>query len=73
MMQGLSCKTGVLAKQISQTAFRNGLVIETSGSESEVIKCLAPLTIEEQELDAGLDILEKSVHAVLQQHLKQVS
>lgn len=73
MMQGLSCKTGMLAKQISQTAFRNGLVIETSGSKSQVIKCLAPLTIEEQELNAGLDILEKSANAVLQQHLKQVS
>lgn len=73
MMQGLSCKTGELAKQIARTAFRNGLVIETSGSESQVIKCLSPLTISEQELNTGLDILEKSAGTVLQRHLKQVS
>lgn len=73
MMQGLNCKTGKLAKQIAQTAFRNGLIIETSGSQSQVIKCLAPLTISEQELNSGLDILEKSACTVLQQHLKQAS
>lgn len=73
MMQGLSCKTGELAKQIARTAFRKNLIIETSGSESQVVKCLAPLTISEQELISGLDILEASVRTALQQHLRRVS
>ncbi|HEX7025791.1 MAG TPA: diaminobutyrate--2-oxoglutarate transaminase [Gammaproteobacteria bacterium] len=73
MMQGLSCKSGELAKQIARTAFRNGLIIETSGSESQVVKCLTPLTISEHEFMTGLDILDKSVSVVLQQRLKQAS
>jgi diaminobutyrate-2-oxoglutarate transaminase len=73
MMQGLNCKTGKLAKQIATEAFNNGLIIETSGSEGQVVKCLAPLTVSEQELNAGLDILEKSAYTVLQQQLKQAS
>jgi diaminobutyrate-2-oxoglutarate transaminase len=40
-------------------------VIETSGAESQVIKLLPPLTIEEATLQKGLEILEQSVADVL--------
>lgn len=57
MMRGLVCRTGEIARSISEAAFRQGLIVETSGPSGEVLKCLCPLTITEAELDQGLDIL----------------
>jgi diaminobutyrate-2-oxoglutarate transaminase len=65
MMRGLELKSGDLADRVVDKAFENGLVIETSGSEGEVVKCLAPLTISEADLEKGLDVLEEAVDAVL--------
>jgi diaminobutyrate-2-oxoglutarate transaminase len=64
-MQGLELKSGELANRICREAFTHGLIIETSGSEGQVVKCLCPLTITPEELDQGLTILEKSIAAVL--------
>lgn len=57
MMQGLQCRDGAQAAAITAKALTRGLVIETSGSDSQVVKCLCPLTIEQQDLDVGLDII----------------
>jgi diaminobutyrate-2-oxoglutarate transaminase len=65
MIQGLASDTPGLASIISARAFEHGLVIETSGAESQVIKLLPPLTIEEATLQKGLEILEQSVADVL--------
>ena len=68
MMQGLNCPEGELSfisRKICRSAFDKGLIIETSGSEDQVVKCLCPLTIEENELNAGLDILSSSVMEVM--------
>lgn len=64
MIQGLVCETGDMASKISQEAFKRGLIIETSGSESHVVKVLCPLTITMEELTRGMDILEESVNVV---------
>ena len=72
-MQGLECRDGELASQICKEAFRRGLIIETSGADSQVVKCLCPLTITREELDKGMDILERSVATVLQQEISAVS
>ena len=61
MMQGISFRDGVIAERITRLAFTNGLIIETSGAECEVVKCLCPLTIAEAELHEGLDILARSI------------
>jgi len=65
MMQGINCRSGQLAEQISRRAFERGLVIETSGAESQVVKCLAPLTIPVAQLEEGLDILARIAAEVL--------
>lgn len=65
MIQGLVCETGEMASQISRAAFERGLIIETSGSEGEVVKCLCPLTIEQDVLEKAMDMLEGAVHDVL--------
>lgn len=65
LMQGIDCRTEELASKICAEAFDNGLVIETSGNRSQIVKCFAPLTIDEDALNEGLDILEKSVAKVV--------
>jgi diaminobutyrate-2-oxoglutarate transaminase len=65
LIQGLVVNRAGMANAISAEAFRNGLVIETSGASDQVLKLLPPLTIQESRLRAGLDILEHSVAAGL--------
>lgn len=57
MMQGVDVGSGELAADICARCFEHGLIIETSGAHDEVVKVLAPLTIEEAQLEKGLDIL----------------
>ena len=45
-------------------SFDSGLIIETSGSFDEVVKILCPINIPDQELDAGLDILQSSMRSI---------
>jgi diaminobutyrate-2-oxoglutarate transaminase len=63
MMQGIDVGSGDLAAAICARCFRDGLVIETSGARDEVVKVLAPLTIPEDQLARGLDIIEAAVRA----------
>lgn len=65
MIQGLVSEDAEIPGRITARAFEDGLVVETSGSQDQVIKLLPPLTIEEQTLRRGLDILEHSAAAVL--------
>ncbi|SFX50293.1 diaminobutyrate--2-oxoglutarate transaminase [Marinospirillum alkaliphilum] len=61
LMRGLDILQGDLADEIVADCFENGLVIETSGPEGQVVKCLCPLLISDDELNKGLDILEQAV------------
>ena len=65
MVQALDCRTGDLAARISALAFERGLIIETSGSEDQVLKCLIPLNITDEELEKGLAILDESVEETM--------
>jgi len=66
MIQGLDSKDGNLAKKIIQTAFAKGLIMETAGAQGEVIRCLPPLTVSEEVLEKGLNLLENVVNEVVQ-------
>jgi len=70
MMQGIACADPALADRITSIAFQNGLIIETSGGEDEVVKLLMPLTIEQETLLAGLDILEHAVAEAVDEKVK---
>jgi diaminobutyrate-2-oxoglutarate transaminase len=61
MFQGINCVSGELASDISLRAFKKGLMIETSGAEDQVIKLLCPLTISNEALARGLDMIEESI------------
>jgi hypothetical protein len=43
MMQGIDCPTASRRGRHRRRCFRAGLVIETSGSDDQVVKCLPPL------------------------------
>ncbi|MDT8428856.1 MAG: diaminobutyrate--2-oxoglutarate transaminase [Pseudomonadales bacterium] len=72
-MQGLECRDGKLAGRICRHAFDKGLIIETSGADSQVVKCLCPLVISMEELNKGLQILEEAVTKVLSSELSAAS
>lgn len=65
LIQGLMFEDHSLAKQVSQIAFANGLLIEACGPEDEVLKLLPSLTISEIELAKGIAILEASIGSIL--------
>jgi len=72
-MQGLECRDGELASKICALSFKEGLIIETSGADSQVVKFLCPLTISLEDLNKGLDIVEKAVKKTLQEELQKAS
>lgn len=73
MMSGIEMQSGKIAAEVCTECFRNGLIIETSGSHDEVVKVLAPLTIRDEDLDAGLNILADAVRAVTARRLKSAA
>jgi diaminobutyrate-2-oxoglutarate transaminase len=62
-----------MAGEISKKAFQEGLIVETCGSESQVVKFLPPLLIEEELLKEGLKRFEIAVDKLIEErseHLK---
>jgi len=70
MMLGVDVGSGEASSAIIKECFANGLVIETSGPNDEIVKCLAPLTIDEAQLERGLDILSEAVAKVFSASVK---
>jgi diaminobutyrate-2-oxoglutarate transaminase len=65
LMQGLVCETPGMASAIAAKAFEEGVVIETSGANDEVLKLLPALTIPDELLRKGLEVIERGVAGVL--------
>jgi diaminobutyrate-2-oxoglutarate transaminase len=61
LVWGLEFHDRSRAGSVASRAFELGLLIETSGPESEVVKLLPALTISPEELDEGLRILARAV------------
>jgi len=64
LIQGIACAQPELAGRICTRAFEQGLVLETSGPDGNVVKVMPPLTIDEVSLKDGLEILETAVAEV---------
>lgn len=62
---GMGLSTGEIAKKILTECFHNKLILESAGARNNVIKFLAPLTITDEVLEEGLDILERSIDNVI--------
>ncbi|WNZ54252.1 diaminobutyrate--2-oxoglutarate transaminase [Microbulbifer sp. EKSA008] len=64
MFQGIDCISGELAGKITKLAFKQGLIIETSGADDQIVKLLCPLIITDQNLKKGIDIIESAIREV---------
>ncbi|MGH3367680.1 MAG: diaminobutyrate--2-oxoglutarate transaminase [Nocardioidaceae bacterium] len=65
LLQGIVYPDYDVAGAVAAAAFERGLLVETSGPESEVVKLMPALTIDTGDLQRGIDILAESVDAVL--------
>jgi len=65
LLSGIVFPEDDIAGKVAAAAFERGLLVETSGPESEVVKVMPALTIDSSDLARGLDILAESVAAVL--------
>lgn len=64
MFLGINCVNGELAGKITKNAFKQRLIIETSGADDQVVKFLCPLIISDENLKRGIDIVEKAIKEV---------
>ena len=69
-VRGRGLLTGIVypdydtAGAVAKKAYERGLLVETSGPESEVVKLMPALTMDPADLERGIDILSDSVEAV---------
>ena len=73
LIQGVAFEDTSIASKVSAEAFKNGLIIETAGVADEVLKLLPSLTISEEELAQGLDIIEHSLNTVLKANTRDAA
>jgi len=64
MIYGVEFHNSKVTGQIQKMAFEQSLIIETSGAYGEVLKLLPPLTIENAQLQEGLDTLTNIVNTI---------
>jgi diaminobutyrate-2-oxoglutarate transaminase len=64
LIQGIASDMGDFGEEVAKEAFKQRLIMETSGPDSEVAKVLPPLVIEDDLLNRGLDIMAEAVATV---------
>lgn len=67
MIYGLEIGAKGMAHRVSSESFNRGLIIELAGAQDDVLKFLPPLVIDEDLLARGLDIIEESIVALLEE------
>ncbi|KAA5607331.1 diaminobutyrate--2-oxoglutarate transaminase [Roseospira marina] len=73
LMRGLALHVKGVAEAVCAEAFRNGVIMETSGPDSEVAKLLPSLTIPEEALRQGLEVMAQAVDTAAAQQAKGAS
>lgn len=61
LIWGVETHDGALAKQISTECFKSGLIVERAGRNNSVVKLMPALTIDDDTLEKGLNILKETV------------
>lgn len=67
LMQALDMGDGTLAKAIASDCFEHGMLLAPCGVGGAVLKLIPPLTIPDEDLQAGLAILSDSFERILNQ------
>ncbi|MEV4945528.1 diaminobutyrate--2-oxoglutarate transaminase [Streptomyces sp. NPDC053755] len=63
LIQGVDLSaTGISGAKVSRRCFDHGLIVETCGRDSEVVKILPPLVAEDSSLLRGLEILIEALY-----------
>jgi diaminobutyrate-2-oxoglutarate transaminase len=73
MAWGLEFPQGGFAEEVTAKAFEMGLVIETAGAESQVVKFLPALIIEEEDLRAGLQTIDEAIDSLVKEKQRAMS
>jgi len=66
-IHGIAFNSEGTGSLVSKTCFENKLLVETSGANSDVVKLLPALTISDEDLIKGLDILEECISMIQDQ------
>lgn len=61
MINGLVFENESIAAQARKLAFEKGMIIELCGAQDEVLKVMPPLTINHEDLSAGLEIISNVI------------
>jgi diaminobutyrate-2-oxoglutarate transaminase len=69
LVQGVAFEHPLVAAAVCREAFDRGLLMETSGAESEVVKLMPSLLVDDAELDHGLMVVSDSIEAVTTREL----
>jgi diaminobutyrate-2-oxoglutarate transaminase len=72
MIWGLELPQPGVAREASQAAFERGLVIETAGAEDQVLKFLPALTIEEDLLREGLQVVDDALGSLVERRRQTI-
>lgn len=72
LIWGIDVKDEELAKAIIKECFNNKLILERAGRKNSVVKIMPALTIEEENLVNGLDIINDSVNKCKKLYLKKM-
>jgi diaminobutyrate-2-oxoglutarate transaminase len=67
MIMGLDVSTGERAKAIVDNCFKAGLLIASCGTGGRVVKLMPPLTIPEDDLEKGLQVLVDTTLTVMEE------
>ena len=65
LIYGFEISSPQISRQVAREAFDRGLIIELCGAKNNVLKFIPALTIEEEVLQEGLDVIERSIQSVL--------
>jgi len=67
LIQGLRCVEAADAAKLCAAAFEERLMLETAGPDDGVVKLLPPLTIDDEMLCRGLDVLVRVVEEAVEE------
>jgi diaminobutyrate-2-oxoglutarate transaminase len=69
VMWGLVCREADVARSICERAFANGLLVERSGRDDDVVKLMPPINISEADMALGIDALRDSLKGATQSRM----
>ncbi|WP_147802592.1 diaminobutyrate--2-oxoglutarate transaminase [Alkalicoccus halolimnae] len=65
LMQGIASDVEGFSEKVAEHAFERYMIMETAGGHDEVFKLFPPINIDEEGLQAGLEIIELSIQDAL--------